>query len=416
MTTALLVKNVTVIDGLGGTPLPGQDILIENGLFTSITPTGSGDLPHTVNSAMLTTVSAAGLTVMPGFFDCHVHVSTSPHSSALESITEPESAKTLRAVPALLASLKAGITTARDLAGADSGFRDAIADGVIPGPQLQLAIRILSITGGHGDWRTIGGTPLDTGPGAGAVGDSPADFTRLTREVIREGADWIKVAATGGMGSPRSSPEGGGLSEIELRAVVEEASRHGIAGVAAHSIGTAGIAAAIRAGVRSIEHGYLISDESIQEMGERGTYLVPTLSTLTREASPTAAPWSIAKRARTLGTARERISAALAAGVNVALGTDAGIVEHGTNLRELGLLVDFGLTPMQAIVAGTAAAARMCGIDDEVGTIEPGRRADLVATAVNPVTQIGALADAGAIRLVVQAGQVHLSTTETKTS
>ena len=410
MTTALLVKNVTVIDGLGGTPLPAQDILIEDGVFTSIIPTGSVARPHTVNTAALTTISGTGMTVMPGFFDCHVHVSTSPHSSTLESITEPESAKTLRAVPALRATLDAGITTARDLAGADSGFRDAIANGVIPGPQLQLAIRILSITGGHGDWRTIGGTPLDTGPGAGAVGDSPADFLRLTREVIREGADWIKVAATGGMGSPRSSPEGGGLSEIELRAVVEEANRHGIAGVAAHSIGTAGIAAAIRAGVRSIEHGYLISDESIQEMGERGTYLVPTLSTLTREASPTAAPWAIAKRARTLGTARERVSAALAAGVNVALGTDAGIVEHGTNLRELALLVEFGLTPMQAIIAGTSAAARMCGISDEVGTIEPGRRADLVATALNPVTQIGALADAGAIQLVVQAGQVHLST------
>jgi len=416
MTTALLVKNVTVIDGLGGTPLPAQDILIEDGVFTSIIPTGSVARPHTVNTAALTTISGTGMTVMPGFFDCHVHVSTSPHSSTLESITEPESAKTLRAVPALRATLDAGITTARDLAGADSGFRDAIANGVIPGPQLQLAIRILSITGGHGDWRTIGGTPLDTGPGAGAVGDSPADFLRLTREVIREGADWIKVAATGGMGSPRSSPEGGGLSEIELRAVVEEANRHGIAGVAAHSIGTAGIAAAIRAGVRSIEHGYLISDESIQEMGERGTYLVPTLSTLTREASPTAAPWAIAKRARTLGTARERVSAALAAGVNVALGTDAGIVEHGTNLRELALLVEFGLTPMQAIVAGTSAAARMCGIGDEAGTIEPGRRADLVATALNPVTQIGALADAGAIQLVVQAGQVHLSTLAPETT
>ena len=416
MTTALLVKNVTVIDGLGGTPLPAQDILIEDGVFTSITPTGRVARPHTVNTAALTTISGTGMTVMPGFFDCHVHVSTSPHSSTLESITEPESAKTLRAVPALRATLDAGITTARDLAGADSGFRDAIANGVIPGPQLQLAIRILSITGGHGDWRTIGGTPLDTGPGAGAVGDSPADFLRLTREVIREGADWIKVAATGGMGSPRSSPEGGGLSEIELRAVVEEANRHGIAGVAAHSIGTAGIAAAIRAGVRSIEHGYLISDESIQEMGERGTYLVPTLSTLTREASPTAAPWAIAKRARTLGTARERVSAALAAGVNVALGTDAGIVEHGTNLRELALLVEFGLTPMHAIVAGTSAAARMCGISDEVGTIEPGRRADLVATALNPVTQIGALADAGAIQLVVQAGQVHLSTLAPETT
>jgi len=410
MTPSLLLRNVTVIDGLGGAPRPALDVLVTDGVFASISPTGSLPLPQVINPDSLTVLDGSGHTVLPGFFDCHVHVSTTPATDTLTSITEPESAKTLRAVPALRATLDAGVTSARDLAGADSGFRDAIADGVIAGPALQLAIRILSVSGGHGDWRTVGGTPLDTGPGAGVVGDSPADFVRLTREVIREGADWIKVAATGGMGSPRSNPEGGGLSEAELRAVVEEAARHGHIGVAAHSIGTAGIAAAVRAGVRSIEHGYLIDDATIELMGEQGTFLVPTLSTLTRPVSPTAAPWTVAKRRRTVQNARERVGAAIRAGVNVALGTDAGIVEHGTNLRELALLVEFGLTPMQAILAGTSSAARMSGILDEVGTIEPGKRADLVATLVDPLAQLNALAEPGAMRLIVQSGRIHSST------
>jgi imidazolonepropionase-like amidohydrolase len=416
MSPSLLLRNVTVIDGLGGAPRVAHDVLIADGVFASVSPTGSLPLPHTIDRDALTVLDGTGHTVLPGFFDCHVHVSTSPTVDTLTSITEPESAKTLRAVPALRATLDAGVTSARDLAGADSGFRDAILDGVIPGPALQLAIRILSVSGGHGDWRTVGGTPLDTGPGAGAVADSPADFVRLTREVIREGADWIKVAATGGMGSPRSNPEGGGLSEPELRAVVAEAARHGHIGVAAHSIGTAGIAAAVRAGVRSVEHGYLIDDATIELMGEQGTYLVPTLSTLTRPISPTAAPWAIAKRRRTLETARDRVGTAIQAGVNVALGTDAGIVEHGTNLRELALLVEFGLTPMQAILAGTSAAARMSGILDEVGTIEPGKRADLVATSLDPIVQIGRLADPGAMRLVVQGGRLHHSTLPLETT
>lgn len=402
--TALLIRNARVIDGLGGEPLASTDVLIDDGLIAAIAPTGRLGLPSTVDRESLDIVDATGLTVMPGFFDCHIHASTSPATSALESVTEPESAKTLRAVPNLRATLQAGVTTARDLAGADSGFKDAIAAGVIPGPQLLIAIRILSITGGHGDWRTVGGTPLDTGPGAGVVADGPDEFLRITRDVIREGADWIKIAATGGMGSPRSNPEGGGLSEAEMVAVVNEAARHGIAGVAAHAIGTAGIAAAVRAGVRSIEHGYLIDDETIEAMGERGTFLVPTLATLTRPTSPNAAPWTTAKRKRTLENARERVGAAIASGVNIALGTDAGIVDHGTNLRELALLVEFGLSPMQAIIAGTANAARMNGILNEVGTIEVGKRADVIATAADPLADISALALPHAMRLVVQAG------------
>nr|WP_276582583.1 amidohydrolase family protein [Cellulomonas sp. RIT-PI-Y] len=342
---------------------------------------------------------------MPGFLDCHVHVSTLPAKDPMADVLAPESLFVLRSVPHLSATLDAGVTTVRDLAGADSGYRSAVELGLIRGPRLRIAIRILSVTGGHGDWRTVEGVALDTGPGAGAIADSPAEFVRAVREVLRQGADWVKVAATGGMGSPASHPESGGLSGPELRAVVEEADRHGGVGVAAHAQGAAGIAAAVRAGVRSIEHGYQIDDATIDLMGERGTWLVPTLSTLTRPLSDGLAPWVAAKRRTMKEAASERLHAALTAGVPVALGTDAGIAPHGTNLTELALLVEHGLTPMAALVAGTSGAARMLGLEDQVGSVVPGLRADLVLTEVDPLTDIAALADPDRIDLVVQDGR-----------
>ncbi|HEY0215851.1 MAG TPA: amidohydrolase family protein [Cellulomonas sp.] len=410
--TDLLLRDARLVDGTGAAARTHVDVLVSGGLVAAVAPTGTHPAAlvpaagTTPDPDRLTVVEAAGLTVLPGFVDCHVHVSTTPGADTLESVLAPESLLTLRSVPHLAATLAAGVTTVRDLAGADSGFRDAVEQGLVPGPRLLVALRILSITGGHGDWRTIEGVPLDTGPGAGAVADSPAEFVRAVREVIRQGADWVKVAATGGMGSPRSNPESGGLSEPELRAVVTEADRHGAVGVAAHAQGTAGIAAAVRSGVRSIEHGYLVDDATIEAMGERGTYLVPTLSTLTRPVAPGTAPWVADRRRRNQQAARERLHAALTAGVPVALGTDAGIAPHGTNLTELALLVEHGLSPMAALVAGTSGAARLLGLDDQIGTVAPGLRADLVAVDVDPLTSIDSLADPRHVPLVVQDGRI----------
>lgn len=399
--TDLLLRDTRLIDGTGSAPREHVDVLIADGLIATVAPTGQ--LP---TGERLRVIEGRGRTLLPGFLDCHVHVSTLPGKDAMAEVMAPESLFVLRSVPHLSATLDAGVTTVRDLAGADSGYRSAVDQHLVRGPRLLIAIRILSITGGHGDWRTVEGLALDTGPGAGAIADSPAEFVRAVREVLRQGADWVKVAATGGMGSPGSHPESGGLSEPELRAVVAEAERHGGVGVAAHAQGAAGIAAAVRAGVRSIEHGYQIDDPTIDLMGERGTWLVPTLSTLTRPLSDGLAPWVAVKRRTMKEQASERLHAALSAGVPVALGTDAGIAPHGTNLTELGLLVDHGLSPMAALVAGTSGAARMLGLDDQVGSIVPGMRADLVLTDVDPVTEITALADPDRITLVVQDGRV----------
>ncbi|MFD4562104.1 amidohydrolase family protein [Streptomyces sp. NPDC058469] len=403
---ALLLRNVTVVDGSAATPAPGLDVLVEGDRIRAVAPTGTLDLPAVASPARLRILEAAGRTVLPGFFDCHVHVSTSPDAGRFDTLLAPESLLTLRSVPALSTTLDAGITSARDLAGADSGFRDALEAGHVRGPALQIALRILSITGGHGDWRTVRGTPLDSGPGAGAVADSAEEFVRATREVVRQGADWVKVAATGGMSSPRRAPESGGLTEAELRAVVTEAERHCVVGVAAHAQGAAGITAAVRAGVRSIEHGYLVDDATLEEMGERGTYLVPTLSALTRPVRQDGPPRLVEQRRRLRETALERLSVALTSGVPVVLGTDAGIAPHGRNLRELALLVRLGLSPAAAIAAGTCVAARMCRLDDEVGAVRSGLRADLVLTDVDPLTDIAALGEPDAIRTVIQGGRV----------
>jgi imidazolonepropionase-like amidohydrolase len=230
--------------------------------------------------------------------------------------------------------------------------------------------------------------------------------------VIREGGDWIKIAASGGMTSPRGMPEHGGLTRAEMAAVVTEAERHGGIGVAAHAQGTRAVGDAVAAGVRSIEHGYGIDDATIQEMGEQGTFLVPTLSTLTRHAEarqPT--PQQETPRQSRLRRFRElaveRLHVAVSSGIPIALGTDAGVVPHGSNLREVALLVRFGLSPLQAITAGTSAAARLLGLDGETGTLHEGLAADLIAVRGDPLADPGLLAEPDAIRLVMRQGSIE---------
>lgn len=408
MTPSLLVRDARLLTD--GTPADAlSDLLVEGGRITAVTPAGRQQVAGSPDPLRLQTLDAGGRTVLPGFVDCHVHMTTSPEDRGLASIVAPESLRTLSAVPHLAATLAAGVTTVRDLAGSDSGLREAVARGWVAGPTMTVAVRILSVTGGHGDWRTVDGLPLDVGPGAGAVADSPQEFVRAVREVVRQGADWVKVAASGGMTSPGSDPDHGGLSRAELDAVVAEARRHGVR-VAAHAQGTAGIAEAVRAGVDSIEHGYLVDDATIEQMLARGTFLVPTLSTLLRPVAEGTSPAARDRRLRYQEEAVERISRAIAAGVQVALGTDAGIVAHGSNLSELGHLVDLGMSAGQAIGAGTSSAARLLGLEDSIGRVAPGMTADLVVLGVDPLTHVHDLHDPRSVTAVVHDGAVVATT------
>ncbi|NLA28243.1 MAG: amidohydrolase family protein [Propionibacterium sp.] len=233
------------------------------------------------------------------------------------------------------------------------------------------------------------------------------DQARLeARKLLREGVDVIKIASSGGVTSPNDDPDWLGMRTEMVAAIVEEAENYGGRHVAAHAIGFAGIKAAVQGGVHSVEHGYALTDDLRQEMVERGQFLVPTLiETLHPD---TATPAAVAKSSKWHALAQESIRASVEAGVKIAVGTDAGLVpDHGANLGELGLLVKFGgMTPMQAIVAGTRTSAELCGLENELGTLEAGKLADVVVVQGDPLADIDSFSDNSRILLVLKQGSV----------
>jgi imidazolonepropionase-like amidohydrolase len=333
-------------------------------------------------------VDCTGATVLPGLIDTHVHVMFSG-IDLLRSIQTPFSYAFYEAARNLGATLAAGITTVRDAGGADLGVKRAVEHGLVSGPRLQIAITILSQTGGHGDdWMPSGfEVPLMLPhPGRPAsVVDGPDDVRRRCREILRAGADVLKVCTTGGVLSPADDPRHSQFTRAEVEVMVQEAAAQGRP-VMAHAQGAEGIKTAVRAGVRSIEHGIYLDDEGIDLMLERGTWLVPTLvaprSVLAAAEAGAAIPETmVAKAAAVVEVHVAAVKRAVAAGVRVAMGTDSGVGPHGTNLDELPLMADCGMSSEQVLEASTSGAARLLGIDDEVGSLAPGKRADLVVVA-----------------------------------
>jgi imidazolonepropionase-like amidohydrolase len=395
--------NARLIDGTGAAPVASATVVV-NG--DRIAYAGSAAAAPVLRDAEI--VDLRGRTLLPGFIDCHVHfVVDSTRDLIGRALTTRPSLAVFERAERMRRTLAAGVTTARDLGGIDAGYREAAQRGLISGPRLRVAIRMLSHTGGHADFTLASGVNVtDLVVPVGEVIDDARDARRATRRLISQGADVIKVCATGGITSPSDHPEDEGLTADEIAAVVDEAARHGGRPVAAHAQGAAGIRSAIRGGAASIEHGYLIDDEGIDLMLEHGTFLVPTLSALHAPLPPDATPASRASKADVVARAHDRLAAAAESGVRIAMGTDASIGPHGDNLRELAYLVQMGLTPMQALLAGTASAAALLGMTDDVGTVEKGKLADLVACTVDPLTDIAALADPDSIALVVQGGDV----------
>ncbi|MCA4727286.1 metal-dependent hydrolase family protein [Mycolicibacterium fortuitum] len=405
--TTYLFHNATVIDGIGAEARVDATVLVADGKITKVGKAGgaAGSTDDTALPAGTVKVDLGGNTICPGFFDCHVHLALpGAAGSPLERGLKPPSYEYFRLLQRLRDTLENGVTTARDLMGIDTGVREAVADGLISGPRLLVAIDMLSQTGGHADFHLPSG--IDLGGLIGAVLVDSVDAARTrARELLRLGADVIKVASSGGVSSPNDDPAWLGMRREMIAAIVEEAQNYGGRPVAAHAMGLAGIRAAVEAGVRSVEHGYALDDELRQEMVYRGTFLVPTLVetmtpvTATRQAALKSAKWH--------AIAHDSIAASVAAGIKIAVGTDAGISSnHGTNLKELGLLVKLGgLTPMQAIVAGTLTSAELCGVADELGSIEAGKIADLVVVRGNPLDDIDALGDPKNILMVVKDGR-----------
>lgn len=240
----------------------------------------------------------------------------------------------------------------------------------------------------------------------GSLVDSVDEARRRTRELIAAGADVLKIASSGGIASPSDQPEWLGMRTEMIAAVVAEAKAYGNKPVAAHAIGHAGIEAAVEAGVTSIEHGYQLDDVLRKRMVDQGIFLIPTL--LETMSDVTVSPAAREKSVRWHHIAHEAVAASAAAGVKIALGTDAGLSpNHGTNLQELGLLVRFGgLTPMQAIVAGTRTSAELCGLADVLGTVEAGKIADVVVVRGDPLADVESVGKPENILLVIKDGNV----------
>jgi imidazolonepropionase-like amidohydrolase len=387
--TRTLFSGATVVDGTGATPAVA-DVVVEDGRIVEIGSGLDGD----------TDVPLDGKSVLPGLFDCHTHVVVSSIDT-MRLIQTPFSYRFFQAAHNLEATLRIGITTVRDAGGADLGIKQAVDDGLVPGPRMHISLSMLSQTGGHGDgWMPFGGSIralLTKHPGVPeTIVDGPDEMRTKVRELIRMGADVIKVATSGGVLSPRDKPTHAHFRPEELEVLVEEATAAGIF-VMAHAQAAPGIKNAIRAGIRSIDHGIYLDDEAIELMLERGTWLVPTLVAPrgvidAADAGASIPEASVAKAREVVETHQASFAKAVAAGVKVAMGTDSGVTPHGENLRELALMVEGGMTPMQAIEATTRSAAELMGLQDELGTLEPGKRADLVVVEGDPL-DVGSLAE-----------------------
>jgi imidazolonepropionase-like amidohydrolase len=402
----IAITGATIIDGRGSDPIEHATVVIEDGRIQSVKARGSA-----TRGAQI--IEADGLTLMPGMIDAHVHMLHNGEPLA-QLLMVPPSLRLYRAIPNLQKTLDGGVTTVRDAGGSPAGLRMAVEQKLFPGPRLRVAITILSQTGGHADLTVPAGCHLevpfpDIPP---SVVDGVEDMRQRVREILRQGADWIKICTTGGVMSYSDLPTSSQFTLDEITAAVDEGRARGNVEVMAHAQGTQGIKNAIRAGCKSIEHGIWLDDEAIAMMKANEVYLVPTLVApqwvLRRaEAHPDSIPEMVLRKARqTIRDHRESIGRAIAAGVKIAMGTDSGVGPHGENAEELEMMVGCGMTPMQAIVASTQSAATLLHLGDEIGSIEPGKTADLLLVDGDPLKDIAVLRDHRHIVMVMQAGAI----------
>jgi imidazolonepropionase-like amidohydrolase len=348
-------------------------------------------------------ISLKGCTLLPGFIDAHVHLCLDGSPDPVTAfMNTPLPISLLKAANFARDTLLAGVTTIRDMGakdGIDLGLRQAIRTGLVPGPRMLVSGQLICMTGGHG-W------PL------GREANGADEVRKAAREQIKAGVDIVKLMATGGVMTPAVEPGSEQFTQAELAAGVEEAHKAGRK-TATHAMGTKGILNALRAGIDSIEHGVYLDDETVELMKKRGVPLIPTLSALLQIESKglkAGIPaFAVEKTAKVKPFHLASIRLARQAGVAVAMGTDAGTPFnlHGENLRELKLLVEHsGFSPGEAIEAGTRVSAQVLGLEKELGTIEAGKLADLVAVDGNPLDDIGILLRRPSICLVVQGGRI----------
>ncbi len=406
MTTAVFAG--AVHDPASGETLRNATVLIEAGLIAAV---GSRDGVHVPAGAER--IDADGLTILPGLIDCHVHLCFPGEGLDMgERLATPPSLTVLQAVASCRKTIEAGFTTVRDAGGTPAGVRMAVERGHFPGPRLVLAIQILSQTGGHADNHFPCGVTADWNPYPDLpppVVDGVEPMRQRVRELIRAGADWIKLCTSGGVLSPGDAPHHPAFTLAEIQAAVTEAATQGRR-VMAHAQANAGIKNALRGGVATIEHGIWIDDDACEMFLDGDHALVPTLVAplwVIRHAENGRMPaWAADKGRAVVADHRQSVRRAIEAGVKVAFGTDTGVGPQGSMGEEFTLLQELGLDPAACIRSATTVAAEVLGLAGRVGTLAVGAHGDLVGVAGDPLADLGLLARAENVRLVVKAGEV----------
>lgn len=401
-----LIHNGTLIDGNGNSPIDNAVILIKDNLVVYAGSEDSLKLP----SDNIRRIDAEDGYLLPGFIDTHMHIMEEGFKLE-ENIFTPLSLYFYRAVKNMRLTIDAGVTTIRDAGLADFGVKSAVDQDLVIGPRMQISIMPLSISGGHFDqWLKSGFDVAISYPGLPeSVCDGKEEVRKRVRQILRSGAEVVKVMVSGGVLSANDRPEDVQFSQEELKVIVEEAGYRGLR-VMAHAHGAEGIKNALNAGIKSIEHGTYLDQEAIQLMLEKRAYLVPTLlvTKYNRNAalSGDLPDYSRDDAIRVADIHRKNMIKAYESGVDLVMGTDCGAISHGVNLQELGLLCELGMKPMEAIMAGTKKAAECLGWQDKIGTLETGKLADIVISRTDPLTDIDSLGNPENIRMVIKNGKV----------
>lgn len=400
----IAVRCGKLIDGRSAYPQEDMVVVIRGERIEAVGKAASISIPK---GATILNLSQA--TVLPGLIDAHSHIipdigytqdSFLKRSSALNAIDGLVNAQK---------SLRAGFTTLRDPGDMDKYYahfavRDAINAGKVEGPRIVAAGHLLSITGGHADFNS--GAPELNIPAFGDIVDGVEEVRKAVRNEVKWGADWIKISATGGIYSAGDEPGLEQFSFEEMKAAVDEARRFGRY-VSAHSHGVQGTKSALRAGVRSIEHGSILDDEAVELFKRNGSYLVPTIYTseytLAEGKKNNIPAFAFEKASRLHEMKRASFLKAVKGGVKMVYGTDTGIIPQGANARQFAVMVRWGMPPGQAILSATSVAAEMLGLSKDLGSIEAGKYADLIAVTGDPLVDISTLED---VKFVMKAGKI----------